>query len=238
MKLSIPFLIVFVSISFVSCSSDGGGGSDPMPPSPPQSTPPPSSANLIFPEDNTECNEGEAINDLESRVTFRWSAAANADSYQVTVTNLNTNATSNVNSTETEVPITIDRGTPYAWFVVSRSDSSSETATSNTARFFNQGPGIENYAPFPASVVNPIRGSTVSSGTVQLEWEGGDIDDDVLDFQILFGTENPPSTILGNTSNNQFDTTVVSDTIYYWRVITLDSAGNTSQSEIFQFRVR
>lgn len=236
MRLTL-LIYTFALLILTACSGDGGG-SDPGTPAPPAPTPAPSAANLIFPEDNTECNEGEVLNEEQSSVVFRWSAAENTDSYQITVTNLNTNTPSTVSATGTETPITIDRGTPYSWFVVSRANGTSESATSTTARFFNQGPGIENYAPFPATAINPIRGSTIDPGTLQLQWEGGDIDDDLVDFEVFLDTSNPPASVLTSTSENQTEASVQSGQIYYWRVISRDNAGNSSQSEIFQFSVR
>jgi len=67
-----------------------GGGSDDTT-SEPEPVMPPLATTLIFPENNTECNEGEIISDTESRVTFRWNASEFTDSYIVHLTNLNTN---------------------------------------------------------------------------------------------------------------------------------------------------
>ncbi len=51
---------------------------------------PPSAATLIFPVNNTECNEGIVISDTETDVLFQWEEAANASSYVLEITNLNT----------------------------------------------------------------------------------------------------------------------------------------------------
>ena len=45
----------------------------------------PSSATLIFPENNSECNEGKVISDTESIVNFRWEASQNTDRYLLNV---------------------------------------------------------------------------------------------------------------------------------------------------------
>ncbi|NNJ88878.1 MAG: hypothetical protein HKP53_05715, partial [Eudoraea sp.] len=59
----------------------------------------------------------------------------------------------------------------------------------------------------------------------------------ITEYDILFGTETTPATLLGTTSENTIDATVASGQIYYWRIITKDSEENTSESEIFDFRV-
>ncbi|QBA64921.1 hypothetical protein [Muriicola soli] len=217
-----------------------GGGSDPDPdPDPPVVIPAPSAASLIFPDDNTECNEGTIVNETQSTVTFRWSDSENTDSYQVNLRNLDNNNTSRTNSSINSADITILRGVPYEWFVVSRADGTNETASSPTWRFYNQGPGVENYAPFPADVVSPERGATVATAvTVSLVWAGSDVDNDLEDFEVFFGTDSAALASLGTTTESTFDAAVESGMVYYWRIVSRDSQGNTSQSEIFDFRVQ
>ncbi len=216
-----------------------GGDTEPVNEPDPDPVPDPSAASLIFPDNNSECNEGTIVNDAESTVTFRWNASQNTDSYEVSLRNLDTNTTTTVDSSTNEASITIQRGTPYEWFVISRADGTNATANSPTWRFYNQGPGVVNYPPFPAEAVSPQRGSSIDSvgGSVSLEWNGSDVDNDIVEYEVLFDTASDPVTSLGTTANSTIDASVSSGTVYYWRVISTDSAGNTSQSEIFQFRV-
>ncbi|NAS14405.1 hypothetical protein [Poritiphilus flavus] len=232
MKIISRILIPFVLVSCGGGDSGGDGNPNPDP------VPAPQAATLIFPDNNEECNEGENISGEESRVTFRWNASQNTDSYTVNLRNLNTNASSQASATTNEADVTIQRGTPYEWFVVSRASGTSETATSATWRFYNQGPGLENYAPFPALAVNPARGSTINaSGMLTLEWEGNDVDDDIVEYEVFFGTDSNPETLLATTAETTQEVAVTTSQVYYWRVLTRDSQGNTSQSEIFEFRI-
>lgn len=235
MKYKLSFLGL-LSVMLISC----GGGSDPDPePEPPVTVTPPSASALIFPDNNTECNEGTILNETQSTVNFRWTNSENTDSYQVNLRNLNNNNTARTNSSINSADITILRGVPYEWFVVSRADGTNETATSPTWRFYNQGPGVENYAPFPADVVSPARGATVTaSGTVSLVWAGSDVDNDLEDYEVFFGTDPAALASLGITAESTLDADVVSATVYYWRIVSRDSQGNTSQSEIFDFQVQ
>jgi len=73
--------------------------------------------------------------------------------------------------------------------------------------------------------------------TVRLEWDGLDIDNDIISYDVYFDTVKPPLVHLGNTSENIMNTDVSAGNIYYWRIITNDSDSNTSQSEIFEFKV-
>lgn len=233
----------------VGCSSGSGGDDDT--PTPPPTTgggddepviPAPSAATLIFPEDNTECNTGvvDVDDNTLSAVTFEWNAAQNADRYTLTITNLNTNTSTFVNADTNEATATIQRGTPYSWYVTSRADGTRDTADSGTFRFYNEGPGVENYAPFPAEAIAPARGVNLPMTTtmVTLEWSGADVDNDITGYEVFFGTDVDPSTSIGSGAETTLaDVAVTSGTTYYWKVVTTDSAGNTSSSEVFSFKI-
>lgn len=220
----------FLLVSCGGGSDDGGDTPDPV------ATP--KATTLIFPDNNTECNEGTIISDTRSSVEFSWNAAQDTDSYEINIKNLATgNSTKTTVNSTTEV-ITIDRGTPYEWFVTSKASGTTETATSTVWKFYNQGVGIENYAPFPAEAVSPARGATIATTTtVSLRWSGADVDDDIEEYEIFLDTTNNPSTSIGTTTNITIDATVAANTVYYWKVITKDSQNNTSNSEVFEFKV-
>ena len=146
-----PFAYI-LGISILLLSSCSGDSSE-NPPMPPTTTVIPAAASLIFPENNTECNEGVIRSATESTVNFRWEAAENADTYQVNLRDLNTNEVRTLNSTSTNLDITLLRGNPYAWSVVSRTNSNSETAESAVSQFYNAGLPITNFAPFPACLL-------------------------------------------------------------------------------------
>ncbi len=198
---------------------------------------PPSAATLIFPENNTECNEGIVISDTETDVLFQWQAADNASSYVLQITNLNTGTSRNISTISTEFFIRILRGTPYSWSVVSKSGTNNLTAESQVWRFYNAGLPEESFPPFPAEAVSPQPGSSVDEGNITLEWQASDIDNDIASYTVFLDTVNPPVTEIGISSSSSTNVTVSSGLIYYWKVITTDIIGNTSDSQIFQFRV-
>jgi len=233
----ITILNLFFALVLISCGgggdgdgNGGGGGGEPITP--------PSAATLIFPEDNTECNEGTIISSSQSSVIFRWSEAANADSYIVVLTNLQNNQTIRRNASTNSLEITIFRGTPYSWQVESRANGTTEIAQSSVFRFYNAGDPLENFVPFPAAVLTPTQGATVepASGKVTLTWNGNDIDNDITEYDIFFGTDNPPATLLTTQSETSLEVDVTADTVYFWRVRTKDAADNVSTSEVFQFK--
>ena len=53
----------------------------------------------------------------------------------------------------------------------------------------------------------------------------------------IFRLKPPPDTLV-ETANANISThkvSVTSDTVYYWRIVTIDREGNTSDSGIFDF---
>ncbi|WP_350284818.1 hypothetical protein [uncultured Croceitalea sp.] len=243
-----PYKIAILLFTFLALIACGGSdsGNDPAPPigggddDNPTEIPAPSSATLVFPEDDTECNQGEIVNDTESTVTFQWNASQNTDSYSVTMTNLSTGSSFNTVANTNEASITILRGVPYEWFVTSRANGTNETSESTKWRFYNEGPGVENYAPFPAESVNPSRGATLPAATTTLTlvWTASDVDNDIVNYEIFFDLEGTsPSTSLGMTTESTFEVSVASGNNYQWSVKVIDSQNNTSTSETFLFRV-
>ena len=235
--------IVLNILLLAALTACGGGGDEPggnnSQPDP-DPIPAPAAATLVFPDNNSECNEGEILNDTQSQVLFQWNNSQNTDSYEVNLRDLSNNNTSRTVSNTNSVSITLKRGNPYEWFVVSRANGTNETANSATWRFYNVGPGITNYAPFPAVAIAPPRGASInSSGTVSLEWEGNDIDNDIVEYEVYFGTDPAAETLLETLSETTLETNVTTGqgTVYYWRILSRDGAGNTSNSEIFEFRV-
>ena len=229
----IVFAIV-LSIALTACSKKKKDNPDDV-----NNTDAPEAAALVFPDNNLECTEGTVINDSQSSILFKWQNADNATSYEVNLTNLNTNTSTSMNANTNEVSITVDRNTPYSWYVVSKSSGTTETAQSDTWRFYNQGEGVLSYAPFPATVVSPTRGQTLTSaGSVNLEWQGNDVDNDLVEFEVLFDTNANPTSSIAITAQSSTAVSTSSGQTYYWRVISKDRAGNTSQSEIFDFKVQ
>lgn len=196
----------------------------------------PAAANLIFPNNNTECNEGIVVSETETDVLFQWEEATNASSYVLTITNLNAGTSREIKTISNEVAIRVLRGTPYSWVVKSKGIGN-ETTDSETWKFYNAGLPEESHPPFPADAVSPKIGSSVDEGTITLQWEATDVDNDIASYTVLLDTINQPVTEAGKPSVNSLNVTVTSGQVYYWKVITTDEVGNASHSQVFQFKV-
>jgi hypothetical protein len=168
-------------------------------------------------------------------------ASSNTERYTLNVVNLNTNVPQNLSTVSTSASLTLAKGTPYSWSVTSQNASSDQVATSETWLFYNAG-SQTTYAPFPAQLVHPLSGSTVIkdvANEVLLEWTGADVDNDIESFEVFLSTTNPPTTSVGlaNATDMELSVSVESGTVYYWKVVTTDLEGNTSDSGVFDFKV-
>lgn len=199
----------------------------------------PSSVTLIFPFEDSECNDGVNITDTESTVIFEWFASEFTDVYEIHVINLNNEERIVTTTTVTKFPVTLQRATPYAWYVISKSNLTDSIAQSDTWKFYNSGEGIESYAPFPAEIVAPSMAQVIDapSEDVNLSWEGTDIDNDIIGYDLYFGAEPDPQLYEEGLNSTTLNVPVVSETIYYWRVITHDAAGHSSKTAVYQFRI-
>lgn len=234
-------LTLLAILGLMSCGGSDDGSSDgddgvvlPFP-----GTGAPSAATLVFPEDNTECTEVTVLNAAESSITFKWNKADNTDSYELTIRNLETNDVNKTVTEALEATVTLQRGLGYEWFVVSQNGNADEVGTSPKWKFYNPSEGVETYAPFAAEAVSPTRGQTLETpGNITLEWEASDVDNDIVGYEVFFGTNQNPGALLGNATQRSIAATVTAGQTYYWMVKTTDATGNSSNSEVFDFKVR
>ncbi len=219
--------VLLVGLTFLGCGSKDGPKA-------------PESSMLVFPLKDSECTTGVSLGNTRSEVEFQWQVSDNTESYQIRVTNLVTNVSQNMSTSGTSIKLPLDKGAPYSWFVTSKNTSVTETATSEIWRFYNAG-SQTSYAPFPAEIIAPKSGASVlrsANNEVELDWSGADVDNDITGYDVYFSTNNPPETLIFSPLANDTDVnvTVAADTVYFWRVKTTDSEGNSSDSGVYQFK--
>ncbi|MBD0779568.1 hypothetical protein HPE56_17335 [Maribacter sp. ANRC-HE7] len=201
----------------------------------------PEASVLVFPDKNSECTTGRDLNETTSQVEFKWMASEHTESYELRVTNLNSNITQTTITKSTSAKLPIAKGEPFSWLVRSKNTNVTETATSSTWNFYNAG-SITTYAPFPAQLVNPQNGASLFkdiNNEITLEWTAADLDDDIIGFDIYFSTEDPPEILEASLASTKREETVSvgSNITYYWKVVTKDAEGNSSDSGVFAFKV-
>ncbi|ASU33729.1 fibronectin type III domain-containing protein [Mucilaginibacter xinganensis] len=202
--------------------------------------PSPEKATLVFPAQNALCTSGTVLSNTEASIVLTWSAAAHTDSYEIDIKNLITGTIAVQTSTGNQITATLSRNTPYSWFVVSKSNSLNTTAQSDTWKFYLAGSGAITYSPFPAVLVAPAFGASVTAAAnaINLTWTGGDVDNDITGYDIYFGSTSTPSLLKSNVTDMFLNgVTVTSGSSYYWKIVTKDTQGNTSNSGVYYFKV-
>ena len=202
---------------------------------------PPEAALLIFPNKNSECTVGTDIGPTTREVDFRWQAANNTETYELRVTNTNTNTTQTISTRAVSAKLPLEKGAPFSWVVISKNSMVPNTVSSATWLFYNAG-SETTYPPFPAEIIAPEIGSSIFkdiNNEVKLEWSASDIDNDIEKFEIYLDTLSPPANLLASPTagTTEQKASVAAGTVYYWRVVTIDLEGNTSDSGVFDFRV-
>jgi hypothetical protein len=135
----------------------------------------------------------------------------------------------------------MQKGAPYSWVVITRNAETQDSASSEEWLFYNAG-SRTTHPPFPAQPVSPLSGSTVTpdlNNEVGLEWSGADVDIDIEGYDVYLSTETPPIDLasVSPIRSTNLKVTVSASSVYYWRVVTTDSEGNSSDSGIFSFKV-
>ena len=95
------------------------------------------------------------------------------------------------------------------------------------------------YAPFPATLLSPASGATVSvsgEGKITLTWEGQDPDADALKYSVFLDTvDGQQAAVANDISVLTLEVSVAKETVYYWRVKSSDS-NSSSFSQIYAFK--
>ncbi|WP_448702316.1 hypothetical protein ACFGVR_08215 [Mucilaginibacter sp. AW1-3] len=206
----------------------------------PNGAPDPQAAKLTFPAQSSACTTGTVISSTQSTIVFTWNSASGTDSYEIDIKNLLTGTIATQTVSTNQYTATLLRDTPYSWYVVSKSSSSAVTAKSEVWKFYNAGIGTVSHPPFPADNLSPTFGQNVSAtaGAINLSWTASDPDNDIAAYDVYFGTTSTPAISKSNITDKFANgITVTSRTTYYWKVVTKDAAGNTSDSGVFQFKV-
>ena len=226
-------LIVSAILFLMACKKK----QDPVPP-----VYPPFAATLTAPAQNAVCTTGTIISDTQSSILFTWSAAKYTDSYNLVLKNLLTAATTTQSTTSTQLTLTLNRNTPYSWYIVSKSTKIAKTDTSETWKFYNSGPGVVTYAPYPAELTFPAFGEivTATSGAINLTWTGSAVTaNSIANYDVYFGATTTPAILKSNVTESFINgVKVQSGSTFYWKVITRDINGNTSDSGIYPFTVQ
>ncbi len=222
------YIAFFLLSVFFSC------GPDPIP------VPEPSL--LLAPSNLNTCNSATRINDLERQVRFQWTATLNTESYNLVVQNTLTGEQQTITTSLLTESIVLTSGTPYQWYVISKSSLTLAEGKSSIWHFYLEGNPQESHFPFPAILLVPSDELIVSlnaSNAFTFEWEGNDLDNDIQRYDFYLGTSSSSLNKEREAITSQQVTLVlIPNTIYFWQIISKDLQGNQSTSEIYQFQTQ
>jgi hypothetical protein len=191
---------------------------------------------LLFPAENSVCLTGTSVSDQKTLVDFSWTKANNAVSYELTIKNLSTNNFLIKATSINNLKVELSKSSPYSWYVTCKSDKIVETAQSTTWKFYTSGQGSLNYSPFPADKVFPDMNQIIDKPTLDLEWKGSSIDKNIIGYDIFFSKDPNPLLLRANVKEEKIiGVSVLPKSQYYWKIITKDANGNSSESNIFKF---
>ena len=196
---------------------------------------------LVFPEQNSACTSASINSPTTSTIEFKWSPVDHAKSYTISIQDLSDLTMSTQTINRTSAAITLKRNNAYSWFITTTLDGSSAALKSEVWKFYNPGPGATSFVPFQAENIYPYKGQMIytTTGKINLSWKGSDADNDILNYDVYFGTTTSPalidSALTGTTLAN---VAIAPKTDYFWKVVTRDKNNNTSESNLFYFSVR
>ena len=201
------------------------------------SIPEPDSALLTTPENSNTCVP-LSTTATQGVVNFGWEEAQNTDSYEVFVRNNITQTEQKKSADLTSTTFTLDRGVPYSWWVVSSSEASAVNTRSEVWTFYLEALQQQSFLPFSAQLNAPWDDQDIvlSSGYVNLQWTGSDLDDDIAYYQVYIGTDAAQmSLVQDNQITSSYSALLDVGQTYFWQIITIDQRGNKSQSAIKSF---
>jgi hypothetical protein len=224
-------LVFIVSVFILSCSDDESDK--------PTYDTTPGQAVLVVPLNNLQCEIGEVIDD-KAVVSLSWEASSATEKYDIVVENLETHdMILTIGLPTNSTTVTLLRGYPYSWKVTSR-NSGNEVTVSEVWKFYLSGEGETNTVPFPATLLSPASGVTVTptDGKVTLEWDGSDADGDEVTFTVyadtIDGNQDVPEA-WQDITDKTIDIDVLPGTVYFWHIETSDGL-NSSISSTYTFK--
>jgi thiol-disulfide isomerase/thioredoxin len=149
-------------------------------------------------------------------------------------TNSNPPLVSEDQTEETYQPGTLALETTYYWKIVAEDDFG-ETATSPEWSFTTRG----NEPPYEPSNPDPADGQTGVAKNPVLDWDGGDPDGDITYYDVYFGTDSNPPLVSEHQSQSDYEPGELAwETTYYWKIVSEDTFGETTEGPIWSFTVR
>lgn len=196
----------------------------------------PSKPTLSAPTNNLLC--------INNMVSFQWNASTdpegNSISYQIEIAKDNqfSQIVETITAAVTNQSFLLEKGVAYYWRVKAIDSNNKSSDFSSIFQFYTEGIGVSNHSPFTASIESPQLNAFVQGATTVLEWNASDVDsNDILSYDVYFGTVNPPIIkVSSNQSLKTYTQNISAATNYYWRVDVKDNKGGVTKGQVWNFK--
>ncbi len=128
-------------------------------------------------------------------------------------------------------PGTLAFTTTYYWQIIA-SDNHGAISTGPVWYFTTRG----NTAPYVPNTPDPTNGETDVYINTNLDWIGGDPENDPTTYDVYFGTSTSPPLVAANVTTSDYDLDILDfNTQYYWKIVSWDSYGLTTSGPEWTF---
>ena len=108
--------------------------------------------------------------------------------------------------------------------------------TNNNYDKYEFADAIVSFVPYPSDLISPSNNSILNGKTnTKLVWDGSHPDGEISEYQVYFGTDSNPN-YFGTTTFENMDVSIQSGSLYFWKVIAIDTNGNSSSSPVYVFQ--
>jgi len=196
----------------------------------------PTTPTLSAPADNILC--------VDNTVNFQWNASTDANKdnitylIQVAKDNAFSQITESVDVTTNNTSIVLEKNTAYYWRIKATDSKGLASAFSSTFKLYTSGEAVVNHLPFAPELVAPAINASLSTISANLSWNATDVDpDDVLTYDLYFGTTNPPTAkVSENMSSKSYATAVEAAKEYFWKIVVKDNKGGETIGQVWKFK--
>ena len=180
---------------------------------------------------------------VENPVLFQWGISKDPEEdsidYEVQIAQDEAFASNvvSLSGVSTQKSIPLEANAIYYWRVKATDVQGNSSAYSSVYKMHSEGLATTNHLPFAPELVAPILDTEVESSDATLEWTAVDVDaDNVLTYDLYFGTDNPPvEKVATDIATPTHAVSLEATTTYFWRVEVKDGKGGQAMGQVWSF---